>query len=720
MLIKAAKKFTAPPPSLQGRGPGGVGLRVPRKLLPQLPGRSGPRAPWGFVPRANQQSALHLPLFRALLLSLLLALLPWVTVFAHANLVSSDPADGAALTTAPALITLQFSENLDASFSTLTLLDSQGQVIVPGPGTFSASSPRSMTLSLPPLPDGVYSAAWKTRSAEDGHVSNGVVSFSVGKATPRVSLLPPPGAPEPATALPSPLDVILRWLGYLAAALSGGSAAFGLLVFRPAFRSGLPNDPDVESFATRWLVKLARIGALGLGIVTFAILVFQSLEAGAGPFLASLFKMVTGRTGWIDVGRLILLAALWWVVSRQPPLSRTRPIVWAVACVLNAGVLLSFSLQSHAAAAGGVALAVAADGIHLMAVSAWIGGLLPLAILTRAKKPLPGLVPYFSRMALICVGLIGLTGLYGSLIHITSLAAWVGTTYGRALILKIALYLVLVGLGAINLLLLSPRLARSIPSGLRGLGRTVPIEMSLAVIILLAAGVLTSAAPASEALTAQQALGILETGSSNGVDVRLRILPGYTGDNEFGLDVIDHRTGAAQAPAQVLLRFTMLDQNMGVTQAEAVLQSGTRYTLRGSYLSMAGSWTVEVIVRRSGFDDATDSFTLPPLANVPGLVEPSNPVPATADSIATGQALYQKNCVACHGSLGKGDGPLGRTLFPPPADLTAHAVQGLHTDWQLYNWISTGYPGSQMPAFSTQLTDIQRWDLVNFIRTLAK
>jgi copper transport protein len=682
------------PPSRFGKGAGGLG--------PLLPVGLGP------------------PLFRALLFAFLLSLLPLAAVFAHANLVSSIPADGSALTSAPSLITLQFSENLDASFSAVSLLNSQGLVVVPGPGTILSGSPRTITLSLPPLPDGVYSAAWKTRSAEDGHVANGAVSFSVGKATPRVSLLPPPGAPEPATALPSSLDFLLRWLGYLAAAVSGGSVCFGLLVFRPAFRSGLAIDADMEARATRWLVKLARTGALGLGVVTLAYLVYQSIEAGGGPFLGSLGKILTGRTGWIDVGRVVLLAALWVLVSRLPSVGRSRPLAWAGAVVLNAGVLLTFSLQSHAVAAGGAGLPVGVDWIHLVAVSAWIGGLLPLAILTHGKNPLPGLVPYFSRMALVCVGLIGLTGLYSSLIHIDSLAALTGTTYGRAVILKVTLYLILVGLGAINLLILSPRMAQSIPSGLRWLGRTVPVEMTLAVIILLAAGVLSSSAPARDAMQAQQSLGILETGSSNGVDIKLRILPGYTGDDEFGVDVTDHRAGAAQVPAQVLLRFTMLDQNMGVTQAEAVLQSGTRYTVRGSYLSMAGNWHLEVIVRRSGFDDATYTFSLPALANVPGLVEPSNPVPATAGSIATGQALFQKNCVACHGLLGKGDGPVGRTLFPPPADLTAHAVQGLHTDWQLYNWITNGYPGSQMPAFSTLLTDIQRWDLVNFIRTLAK
>ncbi len=659
-------------------------------------------------------------LWQGLLAALLLALLPLATVFAHANLVSSDPVDGAALATAPTLITLQFSEDLDPSFSTVDLLNSQGQVIVPGPGTITPASPRTMTLALPPLPDGVYSAAWKTRSAEDGHVTNGAVSFSVGSKTPPVSLLPPPGAPEPATSLPPALDSLLRWLSYLAAAVCGGSAFFGLLVFRPAFRRGQGIDAEMEGRATHLLQKLAWLGAAGLALVTLGMLVFQSALAGGGPLLASLVKMAIERTGWIDAGRLVLLAALILLVRRLPHTGSSPPYTWAAAVALNAGALLTFSLQSHAAAAGGVWLAVVLDWIHLLAVSAWIGGLLPLAILTHGKKPLPGLVPFFSRMALVSVGLIGLTGLYSALIHIDSLAALVSTTYGRTVILKVALYLLLVGLGAINLLILSPRVAQSKPSGLRWLGRTEPAEMAIAVIILLAAGVLSGSQSASDALKAQQALGIMETTRVNGVDITLRILPGYTGENEFGVDVTDHRPGANQVPAQVLLRFTMLDMYMGTTQAEAVLQSGTRYTLRGSYLSMAGHWQVEVIVRRSGFDDATQNFTLPALGETPGVVEPSNPVPVTADSVGVGQALYHRDCEACHGPLGKGDGPVGKTLSPPPADLTVHAAPGLHTDWQLYEWISNGYPGSQMPAFGGLLTDTQRWELVNFIRTLAK
>ena len=98
---------------------------------------------------------------------------------------------------------------------------------------------------------------------------------------------------------------------------------------------------------------------------------------------------------------------------------------------------------------------------------------------------------------------------------------------------------------------------------------------------------------------------------------------------------------------------------------------------------------------------------------------PVNPIPPNSDSVARGHALYLANCLPCHGVAGKGDGPVGLTLNPRPADLSAHAVPGVHTDGQLYSWITDGFPGSVMPSFKNVLTDDNRWDLVNYVRTLA-
>src|SRR5262249_47923443 len=76
---------------------------------------------------------------------------------------------------------------------------------------------------------------------------------------------------------------------------------------------------------------------------------------------------------------------------------------------------------------------------------------------------------------------------------------------------------------------------------------------------------------------------------------------------------------------------------------------------------------------------------------------PVNPIPPNTGSVNAGHTLFVNNCVPCHGVSGHGDGPVGLTLNPRPADLTLHAVPGVHTDGQLWTWITNGYPGSVMP-----------------------
>jgi putative copper resistance protein D len=93
-------------------------------------------------------------------------------------------------------------------------------------------------------------------------------------------------------------------------------------------------------------------------------------------------------------------------------------------------------------------------------------------------------------------------------------------------------------------------------------------------------------------------------------------------------------------------------------------------------------------------------------------------VPYTAISIARGLAHYRTHCARCHGPAGYGDGPAGAGLPRRPADLTArHAAD--HTVGDLFWWLGRGIPQSGMPGFADRLGDEDRWDVVNFLRTLA-
>jgi cytochrome c553 len=99
--------------------------------------------------------------------------------------------------------------------------------------------------------------------------------------------------------------------------------------------------------------------------------------------------------------------------------------------------------------------------------------------------------------------------------------------------------------------------------------------------------------------------------------------------------------------------------------------------------------------------------------------EVPNPVEASEDSVAQGANLYATNCAVCHGEDGEGDGPTAETLDPKPANLHEDHVQGL-TDGALFHIITHGRSDTGMPAWENQLSEEERWHVVNFLRTFQE
>lgn len=93
-----------------------------------------------------------------------------------------------------------------------------------------------------------------------------------------------------------------------------------------------------------------------------------------------------------------------------------------------------------------------------------------------------------------------------------------------------------------------------------------------------------------------------------------------------------------------------------------------------------------------------------------------NAVAANESSIAAGKKVYQANCLACHGAKGVGNGDAGANLTPRPADLTSTIVQ-MQTDGELFWKITNGR--TPMPSWEQTLSEEDRWNVVNYIRTLA-
>ena len=116
--------------------------------------------------------------------------------------------------------------------------------------------------------------------------------------------------------------------------------------------------------------------------------------------------------------------------------------------------------------------------------------------------------------------------------------------------------------------------------------------------------------------------------------------------------------------------------------------------------------------------NAAQGSAAEPWAAPPSDRDVKNPVPPTPENVAAGKKLYEDNCAMCHGDKGAGDGITVENLVVNPADLTDAKLMKRETDGSLFWKITTGR--APMQSWKDTLSDTQRWQLVDYIRTLVK
>jgi mono/diheme cytochrome c family protein len=112
----------------------------------------------------------------------------------------------------------------------------------------------------------------------------------------------------------------------------------------------------------------------------------------------------------------------------------------------------------------------------------------------------------------------------------------------------------------------------------------------------------------------------------------------------------------------------------------------------------------------------TRSIPIEGPAFIPNMGAPVNPVTADEVSLGRGHTLFTINCIMCHGETGEGNGPIAALIANKPANLTSLITQS-KTDGALFMTITNGVEG-RMPPMVENLTVRDRWDVINYIRTL--
>lgn len=499
------------------------------------------------------------------------------------------------------------------------------------------------------------------------------------------------------------MPAAIRALLYLGAILVLGSGVFARWI-----------GPDLARGAARTRIRVGCLAGAVLLVVASLVEVADAITRALGAFDVGLLPEYLSGTqhGRAVLARIACVIPVAWLAARNRPAARWGRAAFAA---LGLGLLLTFSLTSHAASTRS-ASAIAADLVHMVSAAAWAGGLFFLAWTPvwperiGAASPVAAAVRRVSRIGVVCVaGIIG-TGLYASILHLWGVPALTGSAYGRTLLVKIALVLVALGLAGVNRWVLVPGAHRR--GGGTRLGRVIRAEALAVTAILAATGALASQAPPERPATLASVVTFDETVGP--WTVQGTLIPRLPDGLEVTFAVRDRSGRPAPPSVEPDVVLNMLDHPMSPVTAR-VAQVAPGVYRKALPLPMPGRWRVSMRLSEGTVDVTVQARESPQLR---AARERANPIAFSAQSVARGRIVYQAECQACHGVTGGGDGPAAAGLDPRPADLRIHMAAG-HSDGQLYNWISEGFAGTAMPAFKNRLPEEDRWHVINFLHTLV-
>jgi copper transport protein len=236
-----------------------------------------------------------------------------------------------------------------------------------------------------------------------------------------------------------------------------------------------------------------------------------------------------------------------------------------------------------------------------------------------------GALGRFSPLALASVIALAITGTVQAIVEVGGFPALVDTGYGRAVVIKVVLLLALIGLGAANRQRLLPALERAVAAGVEPsrvadwLRRNVRVEVAVICLVLAVTAALVAYAPANERNTQAAAATVARsTGAPSAgrmtigpVLVRYTVDPGRVGPNHINLFVRNPDGGASTRAKEV--RVAMSLPSLGIAPLKPTVESlgGGHFVVSGAPLRLAGTWSIEVTVRTSEFDENSATIKVP-------------------------------------------------------------------------------------------------------------
>jgi len=504
----------------------------------------------------------------ALLSALCIAGAAW----AHATLVSSEPADGSVLTLPPKMVQLHFNESIAPSV--IGVIDASGKAR----DVATRAVGQSVLIVLPDdLPQGTQIVSYRVVS-QDGHPVAGSMVFSIGAVT---------GAAPPAKA--SPLAVLI-WLArigvYLGLFVGVGGAFFAAWIGQGTSGSTVSRG----ALAVGLVSAAASLGLQGLDLLNLPLRGIVTSAPWTSAFATSL-----GPSLLIAIGAM----AIAFYAGKSPSIL----IAWVLTTSAMAGVGLSLAASGHAATASPQWVTRPSLFLHGVAVAYWIGALAPLAAMAhRRKDDLPRVLKQFSGLAVPLVGLLVLSGLALSIIQLGGVRALIETPYGNLLSIKLALVILLLALAALNRFVGTPAVVADY-NNTRLLRGSIVTECVL-VICILAVVAGWRFTPPPRASVAPVATPLSVHIHTDAAMFQVLVSPGKVGANDFVLQLMTGDAALLTAKEAMLI-LSLPERGIEPMERRATLGPDGNWHVRGVMLPQPGRWRMQIEALVTDFQKIT-------------------------------------------------------------------------------------------------------------------
>jgi copper transport protein len=515
-------------------------------------------------------------------------------------------------------VIVYFSEPVELGFSTLKVLDNNGNQI-DNKDTSYYEGDDSLIVSTPPLEDGVYTVSTKVLSKIDGHLVPDAFLFAVGDAIVDPSLLGQRG-PSEIVFLP---EAGARFPGLVGQTIVLGAVIASLIIWGTQNKQLIREELDkIESFHHG---KFMSITGIGLGLIfasNILMIAVQTIRLETSPIDA--IQTSFGTTWLIRMSITVILLGIWFWLYRKKVLSKKNQIPMLVVMLALIG---TSSLIGHGAASGETS-ALVLDYIHNLVAAVWIGGIFYfvftlLPTFSQLKEPIREkmslvVIPRFSIAFIIAVGVLIITGPTLLWFLESDVELITESVYGQLIIIKITIAAIMIGLGGFFQFRVQKNAEKNLQSGKitvhKKLKRTLKVDAALGIILLGVVALLTNGTlPAGEIqkVDAQEIVyGFKTVEFTENAKFDIEISPFTSGANAISVKVSDFDSNQLYDSDQIKVKVSNPSKNISSIEVPMSIKKLSDPIEHQGELTFgfSGEWQVEIEAQRT--ENANESIIM--------------------------------------------------------------------------------------------------------------